>query len=216
MAGAQAEGRADPAFADTIFTGGLIMTLNEAHPMAEALAVLDGKIIAMGSHDEVIKLKGDRTEVVDLAGKTVVPDIIGLPPAHSGDGQRPDAVPLHPPPAGDVHSIADIVAKMKAYIREKQIPEGTPAVGQGYDEAALAERRHPTRGDLDRISIRHPVLILHASERLLVANSAALEQVNYTGDTLQPTVVLIKGQKNARLTTHCRVDLVRTIQNQAV
>lgn len=89
LAGASAEDETGTAVAGKIVIAGLIMTLNNARPMAEALAALDGGIIAISSHDEVIKLKGNRTEVVDLGGKTFVPGFIALPLPLAGDTQRP-------------------------------------------------------------------------------------------------------------------------------
>ena len=63
-------GRAYSQDADTIYTGGNIITINDAAPSAEALAVKDGKILAVGAKADVLKTKGEATKLVDLGGKS--------------------------------------------------------------------------------------------------------------------------------------------------
>lgn len=62
--------------ADTIYHGGAIVTVDEKNPSAEALAVKGGRIVAVGKTDEVLKMKGDATKLVDLGGKTLVPGFL--------------------------------------------------------------------------------------------------------------------------------------------
>ena len=62
--------------ADAIYTGGTIVTVNEFQPQVEALAVRGGRIVATGYRDEVMKLKGAKTRLVDLGGRTLVPGFI--------------------------------------------------------------------------------------------------------------------------------------------
>ena len=62
---------------------------------------------------------------------------------------------------------------LRAHIRDNALPPGTWVMGVGYDDALLAERRHPTRDDLDAVSTEHPIALLHVSLHLATANSAA-------------------------------------------
>ncbi len=194
-AGARGEDAAETAYADKIFTGGVIITMDPAQPVVEAIAVAGGRIVAVGSHDAVMPLKGEATEVVDLAGKTFVLGVLGVlgkttPAADSKPWPEPPL--LAPPPLGHVFSIIDIVSVMQAYIKEHRIPEGTPIVAKGYDDKLLAERRHPTRYELDRISTRHPILIVHASGKIIIANTLALDFVDYIGPTPNPGGNLVR------------------------
>ncbi|MBP7828804.1 MAG: amidohydrolase [Kiritimatiellae bacterium] len=182
--------------ADAIYSGGDIVTVNDAQPSAEALAVKDGRIAAIGALDEVLKFRGEGTRMVDLDGRTLLPGFID-PHSHVAAYETGWGLPvLNPPPVGDVTCIADLVAKLKAYVVEKQLPGGALVLGNGYDDGLLAEKRHPTRADLDRVSTNHPVLIVHASGHLLVANSLALQKVGITKDTPDPAGGVIRRDAN--------------------
>jgi hypothetical protein len=65
--------------ADVIYTGGDIVTINDSQPTAEAIAVKDGKIVAVGTKANVLKHKGAATKMVDLRGKTLLPGFIDAP-----------------------------------------------------------------------------------------------------------------------------------------
>ena len=172
--------------ADTIYFGGDIVTVCDAHPSADALAVKDGRIVAVGSTSAVFATRGTATRMIDLRGRTLLPGFID-PHSHIAAYETGWGLPaLNPPPVGDIRSIEDIVAKMKAYIAEKKLAPGTLALGMGYDDGLLAEKRHPTSADLDRISTNHPVMVVHASGHLLAANSLALRLANITKDSVAP------------------------------
>ena len=73
------------------------------------------------------------------------------------------------PPLGSIESVDDVVAALKA--KAAETPKGGWIRGNGYDRTLLKEGRHPTRQDLDRASVEHPIFITHASGHLSVANS---------------------------------------------
>src|SRR5215475_8896596 len=162
------------AVADTIYINGEIITVNDAQPSAEAVAVKDEKILAVGARDEVMRHQGDSTKVVGLKGRTMVPGFVDGHSHICDYGMLWGYPSLNPPPAGDVKSIDDIIARMRGFIEEKKIPRGVAVFGAGYDDSMLAERRHPTREDLDRVSTEHPVVIIHTSGHLGSANTLAL------------------------------------------
>jgi predicted amidohydrolase YtcJ len=180
------------AVADAIYKNGEVITVNDAQPSAEAVAVKDGKILAVGSRDDVMRYQGSSTEVVDLKGRTMVPGFV------DGHSHICDYVTLwgyptlNPPPVCDVKSIDDVVAKMRRFIEEKKIPPGVAVFGNCYDEAMLAEKRHPTKEDLDRVSTEHPVVIVHASGHIGSANTMALEKVGFVKGAPNPKGGLIR------------------------
>jgi len=178
--------------ADAIYSGGTILTMDDRQPEAEALAIKDGRILAVGAKSEMSKLKGERTRMIDLGGKALLPGFIDSH-SHLAQYEMTWGMPvLSPPPVGDVRRIADIVAKMKAHLDAQQVPSGGLILGNGYDDSLLEERRHPTRHDLDQISSHHPVLAVHASGHLIVANSFALNLVGYSRETKDPDGGLIR------------------------
>ena len=143
----------------------------------EAIAVRGGRIVAAGYRDEVMKLKGDKTRVVDLGGKTLVPGFID-PHGHVFNaGIQAISANLLPRPDGVVNDIPELQAALKAWSaqNEKVTKKYGWIVGFGYDDAQLKEQRHPTRDDLDKVSRERPVVIVHQSGHLASMNSKALE-----------------------------------------
>lgn len=171
----------------TIYSGGDILTMAGATPAyAEALAVRDGKILAVGTRAEVAKAAGAGAAKVDLAGRTLLPGFID---GHSHLLNYADSLVqanLNPPPIGGVTKIADITAALQKLKGELGAGDGEWLIGQGYDQDMLAEKRHPTAADLDAAFPDNPVLILHASGHMLVANSQAFAAVKVDADTPDP------------------------------
>ena len=179
---------APPPPADAIFTGGEIVTVNELQPQAEAVAVKGGRIVAVGYRDEVMKLKGNETRVVDLGGKTLLPGFVD-PHGHVFNaGIQALSANLLPRPDGEVNDIAELQAALKAWSEQNRKITGKYGwiIGFGYDDAQLKEQRHPTRDDLDRVSTELPVVIVHQSGHLGVMNSKALELVGINASSKDP------------------------------
>lgn len=182
--------------ADRIFVNGHVLTMADARPEAEALAVKDGKILAVGTRAEIETLRGASTTVTDLGGKTLLPGFIDAH-GHIVDYTAQWTTPnLSPPPVGSVRSIADIQAKLAKYIADTKAPPGKLVVAMGYDDGQLKEKRHPTRADLDRVSAEIPIVVVHSSGHLMVANSAALAMVGYARTTKDPPGGVIRREKN--------------------
>jgi predicted amidohydrolase YtcJ len=96
--------------ADAIYTGGTIVTVNEFQPQVEALAVRGGRIVAAGSRDEVMKMNGAKTRLVDLGGRTLVPGYVD-PHGHVfNTGNQAISANLLPRPDGTVNDIAKMFA----------------------------------------------------------------------------------------------------------
>ncbi len=171
----------------TVYSGGDILTMAGAEPAyAEALAVRDGKILAVGTRAEVDKAAGAGATQVDLAGKTLVPGFID---GHSHLLNYADSLVqanLNPPPIGGVTKIADIIEALRKLKSDMKAGPGDPLIGQGYDQDMLAERRHPTAADLDAAFPDNPVILVHASGHMLVANSLAFKAVKIDASTPDP------------------------------
>ncbi len=181
---AQSQDAGSPA--DLIFFGDHIVTMDPDQPAVESVAVRGQTITAAGALDDVMARQGESTRLVDLGDRALLPGFIDAHGHFLGAGRSLDALSLHPPPVGDVTNIDELVAKIRRWIDEKEIPRGEPVVGGGYDDSLLAEGRHPTRFDLDRASTEHPIVLSHVSGHLRAVNSTALESSGVTSATPDP------------------------------
>jgi len=174
--------------ADTIYFGGPIVTVNDAQPTAEAVAVKDGRIVAVGPRAGVEKdRKGANTQMVDLAGKTMVPGFVDAHSHFSQVGIQAISANLLPPPDGPATSIGQIQQILRDFIRTSPaVKEYGVVIGFDYDDSQLAEHRHPTREELDAVSTDIPIMIIHQSGHLGVYNSKALAQAGITAATPNP------------------------------
>ncbi len=182
LAGAACERAPAP---DVIYWNAQVVTLEDAAPSAEAVAVRDGKIQAVGTDDDVRALAGDATREIDLAGRALLPGFVDAHSHLSFVGQLGDAIlDLRTPPVGVLADIPSIQGALAA--RAEQTPPGGWVVGMGYDDTLLAEKRHPTRADLDAVSTEHAIVAVHVSAHLLAANSRALALAGIARETADP------------------------------
>jgi predicted amidohydrolase YtcJ len=174
--------------ADRIWSGGAILTMNDQAPRAEALAETDGRIVAVGSLAEVMALKGPKTEVVDLAGRAMVPGFFDAHGHVFGGGLQALSANLLAPPDGKVESIAALQQTLRDWMaaNKDKVEKFGLVIGFGWDPSTLKEQRAPTRQDLDAVSTEFPVYAIHQSAHLGAANSKALALVGYTKDTKDP------------------------------
>ena len=175
----------DPLAADTIYVNGTIITMDEDSFSDEAVAVKDGKIIAVGSNKDIKKLASKSTKTVNITGKVLLPGLIDAHSHYPSSGLSGTVyVDLNSPPVGTVEGIKDIISLLGEQAKEAQ--EEDWILGRGYDQTLVEEKRHPTRDDLDKVSKIHPISITHTSGHLAVANSVALTLAGITKDTLDP------------------------------
>jgi predicted amidohydrolase YtcJ len=174
--------------ADTIYTGGPILTINDAAPSAEAVAVKDGRIIAVGARTDVERHKGDTTKLVDLGGRTMLPGFVDSHGHVVFGGLQALSANLLAPPDGEVTDIASLKATLTdwAEANAEAVQKAGMIIGFGYDNAQLAEVRHPTGEELDQVSEDLPIVIVHQSGHLGVANSKALEMAGIDASTKDP------------------------------
>jgi len=175
----------DGLFPDVVYLNGAILTLDEKHFQAEAVATLGDKIVAVGTTAAIQKLAGPATRTVDLAGKTLVP---GLNEPHNHFAMYGvyalRLANLQSPPLGPVSNMKDLIEVLRE--GAGKAPKGEWICGRGYDDTLMAEKRHPTRHDLDQASADHPIYITHVSGHLSVGNSKALALAGVTKDTVEP------------------------------
>ena len=152
---------------DIIFINGDIYT--QAMPArAQAIAVRDGRVVAIGSNDAVLKLKQKGTEVVDLGGHFVMP---GFNDAHchlASGGMRQLEVDLT-----GTKSLAEMQQRIAA--RAKTAAPGEWIQGGGWDHTLWASQQLPTKEDLDAVTGGHPAIFVRVDGHIAVANSAALQ-----------------------------------------
>ncbi len=184
--------------ADTIYTGGPILTIDDAQPTTEAVAVKDGRIMAVGSLADLIAYQGDGTDVFDLNGRAMLPGFVDSHGHVVMGGLQALSANLLAPPDGEVRDIASLQDTLRQWAEDnaKAVDRVNMIVGFGYDNAQLAELRHPTRDDLDAVSTELPVVIVHQSGHLGVANSKALELAGLSADSENPPGGVI--QRDAR------------------
>jgi predicted amidohydrolase YtcJ len=163
-----------PAFvaADEVFINGIVIPMTGPTVRAQALAVRAGRIIAVGDDGAIGKLADRHTKVVDLAGRTLLPGFIDAHGHITMLAQAFNFVQLAPPPVGVVTDITSL----QAALREKRDGTGW-LIAQGYDDAQLAERRHPTRQELDAVSTDRPIVVTHISGHVAVLNTRALDML---------------------------------------
>ncbi len=168
----------------TMFVNANVITIDEQRPTASALAVRDGKIIAVGSRAEVEAVVDANYEVRDMQGKTMLPGFIDAHGHFTYTNRLQLSANLAPPPVGPVASIAELIDAMKSH--QQAFPDAPWIVGFGYDDSLMAERRHPTKQELDQVSTDFPVAVTHVSGHLMSCNSKCLELAGVDANTKDP------------------------------
>lgn len=163
---------------DLVLVNGTVHTMNAHDLVATAVAIKDGLFVGVGSDDEMRSLAGFGTTVEDLEGRAVIPGLIDAHNHMLMTGQLLGQIQLY-----DCRSIAEIVARVAE--RARALPPGVWILGRGWDESLLAERRYPTRYELDAAAPEHPV-VLHRVWNKLVCNSRALQIAGIGRETPDP------------------------------
>ncbi len=163
--------------ADTIYHNGRIVTVWDERPLVSAVAIRDGRFLAVGSDEEVLRTAGPGTRRVDLEGKHVVPGLIDshVHPISAGLAERDGEIPV-------MHSFADIWA----YVRKakKKTPPGKLIFLPKVYSTRMTEQRYPTRWEMDEHTGKHPVMLDNGYAAQL--NSAALAEAGIDRDTPDP------------------------------
>jgi predicted amidohydrolase YtcJ len=198
LAGTSAAAAAQSA--DRIWSGGPILTMDDKAMRAEAIAETGGKIVAVGSRADVMKLKGPRTEVIDLKGRTLLPGFVDAHGHMVVGGLQALSANLLAPPDGDVTDIPGIIRTMRAWIaaNKEAVAKTQLIIGFGYDQATLKEHRPPTRDELDAISTEIPIMLVHQSAHFGALNSKALEVAGITAASEDPAGGVIQRKEGSQ------------------
>ena len=165
---------------DLVLHNGRFTTLNRANPTASAVAIKDGKFMAVGDNADIMSLAGTATKVIDLKGRSVLPGLIDNH-THVVRGGLNFNMELR---WDGVRSLADAMNMLKRQVAITPAPQWVRVVG-GFTEQQFVEKRLPTIAELNAVAPDTPVFILHLYDRALL-NAAALRVVGYTKDTPAP------------------------------
>ncbi len=176
---------------DTVLVDGKIAVVDDAFTVVEALAIRDGRVAAAGTTKEIEALRGDRTRVIDLKGRTVLP---GFYDSHLHvRADPPRSVDL-----GGARSIEDIQEKIRR--KALELGPGEWVTGRDWAEDDLSEKRRPTRVDLDAAAPENPVTLTRAGGHSSVANSRALSLAGISRSTPDPPHGIIDRDANGEPT----------------
>lgn len=185
--------------ADTLYSGGTILTVDDRQPQVEAVVVRNGRLAFVGTRRAALDFSPAARQV-DLQGHTLTPGFIDGHSHVSGTGLQALSANLLPAPDGEGNSIPDLQRIMRRFLTGTAIPGGYKVlIGFGYDDSQLAERRHPTREELDAITTQIPVILMHQSGHLGAYNSKALEVAGITAATPDPEGGVIRRESGSRV-----------------
>ncbi|MFC3106372.1 amidohydrolase [Undibacterium arcticum] len=165
---------------DLIYTNGRFTTLDKGNPTAEAVAVSNGRFLAVGSDQEVRALADTNTRVVDLKGRRIIPGLIDSH-IHVIRGGLNYNLELR---WDGVRSLSEAMTMLRRQVAVTPPPQWVRVVG-GFTEQQFTEKRLPTLAELNAVAPDTPVFILHLYDRALL-NGAALRAAGYTKDTPNP------------------------------
>ncbi len=167
--------------ADYVFKNGQVVTVDADALVTEAVAVADNRILRVGPDDAMADVTGPDTRVIDLRGRSVVPGFIDSH-IHLAMGVQDLGLNLRYPHVKSLDDILEMVRRAAA-----DSPPGTLIRGWGYDQNRLAEKRHPTRDELDAVAPDHPVVLIRTCEHMSVHNSRSLEMAGVREDEPDPS-----------------------------
>lgn len=174
--------------ADLIVTNGRVLTMDEEAPRAEAVAVRDGRIVAVGDRAAIVDMRGPGTKVVDAAGGTVIPGFIEAH-MHLFNG----AAELDHLNLGGVHGFDALRDAIRTYAGER--PDAPLLLGAAADYTILSETERVTRRHLDRIVADRPFAMSAGDHHTMWANTRALEMAGLLhGKPLGPGNEIVMGE----------------------
>ena len=168
------------AAADLVLINGTILTVDANDSIAQAVAIADGRIVAVGSSDAIKPRIGANTRVIDLRGRTATPGLIDSH-VHFSMADAMFTVDLSDP---SVKRIDDVLARVRDQVAK--LKPGEWVRGRGWDEGRLTERRYISAADLDKVAPNNPVWLMQTTGHYGVANSYALKLAGVERETPDP------------------------------
>ncbi|MBW1641979.1 MAG: amidohydrolase [Deltaproteobacteria bacterium] len=167
-----------------IFLNGHVLTMDSEDTVAEAVAVKDDEIEAVGKNEEIQKLSTENSRIVDLKGKTMLPGFIEAHGHFPFSGFNAVGVNVNSPPIGTMSSLAGVMDALRNQAQKTE--KGKWIIGFGFDDTLIREKRHLTCTDLDDVSTDNPVFVAHISGHLAYANNRGLALVGITENSPNP------------------------------
>jgi predicted amidohydrolase YtcJ len=193
--------------AELLLLNGKIITMDAGDSIAQAVAIHDGKIVAVGSNDEVRQHAASNARIIDLHGRTATP---GLIDTHCHFDETAKIYDLD---LSNVKSVSEVVEMVRQKVAKT--PPNVWVRGEGWDESKLAELRYIYASDLDKVSPNNPVWLTHTTGHYGVANSQALRLAKITTETKNPPAGIIdrdsKGQPSGVLKEDPAMEMVVTL-----
>ncbi len=180
--------------ADLVLINGTILTVDPQDSIAEALAIQAGKIIAVGSKQQILALTDAHTQILDLHGRTATPGLIDT----HGHYQDAGVDQLYNIDLSDAKSIAEIVRRVEAKVATTK--PGEWVRGAGWDEGKLAENRYVYASDLDKVSPNNPVWLRNTTGHYATVNSYALRLAHINNESKDPPAGTIDRDKSGAIT----------------
>lgn len=182
-----------------LFINAQILTMDDENRIVSAIAVRGERIVATGSDEEILALRGPNTVVHNLNGRSLLPGFVDAHGHFPGTGLSAVGIDLSSPPIGAVNNIADIQTLLRSGLANGSDDDWL--FGFGYDDSLLAAGRHPSRLDLDAVSTTRPIYVMHSSGHMAVVNTAGLRLAGITIDTADPDGgVIVKDAQTGELT----------------
>ena len=166
---------------DLALVNGHVMTMDPMNPVVSGVAIRAGRLVAVGTDDDVRAAAGPRADVIDLNGRTATP---GLYDAHAHPlivGRALADINVSPEAAPSIDAITAAVRQRLA-----ETPADGWIVGRGYDQARISDQRHPNRQDLDEVAPDNPVFLFRACHHIAAVNSRVLQMAGISADTRDP------------------------------
>jgi hypothetical protein len=167
--------------ADTVYSNGKVITVNDNQPKASAVAVKNGRIVYVGDIRGVKPYISDTTQQVDLKGKTMIPGFVDAHGHVVNAGLQAASANLLSIPDGSVNSFKElvnsIIAWQKTDVGQRFFEKTGWLLGFGFDDSQLTEQVFPTAEVLNKVSADKPVMIIHQSGHFGVFNQQALQKV---------------------------------------
>ncbi len=186
-----------PPDPDLVVLNAKVYTMDAAKPLAQAFAVKDGRLVAVGATADLRGLITKRTQLIDAKQMTIVPGFVDGH-NHAGGTTLLYETLVGNPFEVEFVTIASIIEKLKA--KAQKTPPGVWVEGFFHDDTKLKDKRSLTLRDLDQVSTEHPVIVRHRGGHTYFFNSKALQLAGITKDTPNPPGGTFDKDANGELT----------------
>ncbi len=170
----------------TIFYNAQVVTMEDAVPTAQAVLVEDGKILRVGSREEILALQDGDTLLRDLEGKALLPGFIDPHSHFTAVAYSLLMVNAKPSPSGPCDTKELLLEAFRKGYEAEQWAPGDWIMGMGYDPSVFPDKVGITRHDLDRVTTEVPISCIHASGHMAVMNTLGMQLLGYWGDYTVP------------------------------